>query len=101
VCRDGVRGSGGCHGELLHLGPAHHQEPANLHSVLQPPRAEDRQPGQSESSGGAAGHQCCSSAFWEHGVRRGGAGLRSRSESRPANHRRELILPRYPGSPAA
>lgn len=50
---------------------------------------------------GAAGHQHSSSAFWEHGVRRGGAGLRSRSESRPENHRGEPVLPGDTGGPAA
>lgn len=54
-----------------------------------------------ESSGGAAGHQCSSSAFWEHGVGRGRAGLSPGSESRSEDHRGEFVLPGDAGGSAA
>lgn len=53
-----------------------------------------------EGSGGAAGHQRSSSAFWEH-VFRKWAGLSSCSQSGSENHRGEPVLSSDPGGSAA
>lgn len=42
-----------------------------------------------------------SSAFWEHGIQRRGAGVCLRSQSCAANHHRESVLPCDPGGSAA
>lgn len=53
------------------------------------------------AEGGTAGHWLSNSAFWEHCLWRGGAGLRCQPESCPENHCGEFVLPRHTGGPAA